>query len=62
MLEQKRLQIKGKAQRSSVSAEVYGLFNKKEEFKPRVIPKNEEQRQRILNKIGQDSKVEFFVK
>ncbi len=53
MLEQKRLQIKGKAQRSSVSAEVYGLFNKKEEFKPRVIPKNEEQRQRILNKIGQ---------
>jgi len=45
--------MKGRGQRSSVSAEVYGAFNKKEEFKPRVIPKTEEQRQRILNKIGQ---------
>ena len=45
--------MKGRGQRSSVSAEVYGMFNKKEEFKPRVIPKNEEQKQRILNKIGQ---------
>jgi cAMP-dependent protein kinase regulator len=53
MLEQKRLQIKGRGQRSSVSAEVYGEFNKKAEFNPRVISKTEEQRQRILNKIGE---------
>jgi len=29
-----------KKPRSSVSAEVYGSFNKKEEFVPRVIPKS----------------------
>jgi cAMP-dependent protein kinase regulator len=45
--------MKGRGQRSSVSAEVYGFFNTKEDFKPRVIPKDEEQKQRILNKIGQ---------
>jgi len=45
--------MKGRGQRSSVSAEVYGVFNKKEEFKPRVIPKDEEQKKRILNKIGE---------
>ena len=28
--------------RVSVSAEAYGQFNKKGEFKPRVIPKSEE--------------------
>jgi len=53
MLEKKRLQMKGRGQGSSVSAEVYGVFNKKEEFKPRVIPKDEEQKKRILNKIGE---------
>ena len=45
--------MKGRGQRSSVSAEVYGAFNKKEDFKPRVIPKDEEQKKRILNKIGE---------
>lgn len=28
--------------RDSVSAEVYGNFNKKEDFVPKVVPKNEE--------------------
>lgn len=31
-----------KAFRSSVSAEVFGIHNKKENFIPRVIPKTEE--------------------
>lgn len=31
-----------KAFRSSVSAEVFGMHNKKENFIPRVIPKTEE--------------------
>ena len=33
--------------RSSVSAEVYGEHNKKKEFKPRVIPKKEDQKKRL---------------
>ena len=37
--------------RTSVSAEVYGLFNKKENFVPKVIPKNEDQMNRIKGKI-----------
>jgi cAMP-dependent protein kinase regulator len=53
MLEKRRVEMKGRGQRSSVSAEVYGAFNKKEEFKPRVIPKDEEQKKRIRNKIGE---------
>ena len=36
--------IKG---RISVSAEVYGLYNKKENFIPKLIPKNEDQINRI---------------
>ena len=31
-----------KGPRSSVCAEVFGAWNKKSEFKPRVVPKNEE--------------------
>jgi hypothetical protein len=31
-----------KAQRAGVSAEVYGGWNKKGDFKPKVIPKSEE--------------------
>lgn len=53
IIEQRKLQTKGRGQRSSVSAEVYGVFNKKEEFKPRVIPKTEEQKNRINQKIGE---------
>ncbi|CAD8199388.1 unnamed protein product [Paramecium octaurelia] len=37
--------------RSSVSAEVFGVHNKKENFIPRVIPKTEEQKQQILEKL-----------
>ena len=37
--------------RSSVSAEVYGFYNKKEKFVPKVIPKNDEQMNRIKGKI-----------
>ena len=37
--------------RSSVSAEVYGFYNKKEKFVPKVIPKNEDQMNRIKGKI-----------
>ena len=39
--------------RAAVSAEVYGKFNKKEDFKPRVIAKSEEQVQRIKARILQ---------
>ncbi len=39
--------------RAAVSAEVYGKFNKKEDFKPRVITKSEEQVQRIKARILQ---------
>ncbi|CAD8182738.1 unnamed protein product [Paramecium pentaurelia] len=38
--------------RTSVSAEVYGLYNKKEDFKPRVIPKSQDLRERIENKLN----------
>ena len=37
----------------SVSAESYGAFNKKEDFKARVIPKGDEAKKRILNKMDQ---------
>ena len=37
--------------RAGVSAEVYGKFNKKEDFKPRVIQKTEEQKQKIKVRI-----------
>jgi len=37
--------------RQSVSAEVYGAWNKKESFKPKIIPKTEEQKARIEEKL-----------
>lgn len=40
-----------KNQRSSVSAEVYGNFNKKGLFKPRVIPKTEDQMKKIRERL-----------
>ena len=40
-------------QRTSVSAEAYGKFNKKGNFEPRVIPKSEEQKQRIIERLSQ---------
>jgi cAMP-dependent protein kinase regulator len=45
------LHIRG--QRTSVSAEVYGMFNKKENFVAKVIPKSDEQRQRIISRVMQ---------
>lgn len=38
-------------QRIGVSAEVYGKFNKKEEFKARVISKTDDQKKRITERI-----------
>ena len=38
-------------QRTAVSAEVYGKFNKKESFTPRIIKKNEEQIKRINQRV-----------
>ena len=38
--------------RTSVSAEVYGNFNKKSEFKARKISKNEEQVKRVRERLG----------
>lgn len=51
--EMKKRQQKKKNMRVSVSAEVYGFFNKKKEFKPRVIPKTDEQVSRIKEKCSQ---------
>ena len=39
-------------QRSSVSAEAYGNFNKKGNFKARIIPKSEEQKRRIQERLS----------
>jgi len=39
--------------RSGVSAEVYGAFNKKDDFNPRVLKKTEEQIHRIKARILQ---------
>lgn len=47
-LRQRKLKNASKGQRSSVSAEAYGNFNKKKEFVPRIIDKNDEQKERIL--------------
>jgi hypothetical protein len=40
-------------QRSSVSAEVYGLYNIKKEFVPKVIAKSDDQKQRLNTKVCQ---------
>jgi len=37
--------------RTSVSAEAFGAWNKKEDFKPRVVPKSEEIKERIHNRL-----------
>ena len=42
-----------RGQRVSVSAEAYGIFNKKAEFVPRVVAKTIEQRERIYKKVIQ---------
>jgi cAMP-dependent protein kinase regulator len=51
MIKERKAAIAKKGQRCSVSAEVYGIFNKKENFVPPVIQKTDEQRDRILAKV-----------
>lgn len=50
-LKYKKVKNVGKGQRASVSAEVYGRYNLKKEFIPKVIPKSKEQKQRITETI-----------
>jgi hypothetical protein len=40
-----------KGPRSSVSAEAFGAWNKKSDFKPRVVAKAEETKQRISRRL-----------
>ena len=53
MLEKRRKEIKGRGQRSSVSAEVYGAFNKKEDFVAKIVKKTPEEIERITKKVNQ---------
>ena len=50
-IQKKQVLEKAIKSRSSVSAEVYGFYNKKGKFVPKVIPKNDEQMNRIKGKI-----------
>lgn len=42
---------KSNAARASVSAEVFGNFNKKEDYVPTVVPKSDEQKEKIRAKL-----------
>lgn len=42
---------KAKGPRASISAEAFGAFNKKSDFKPRVVPKSDEVKEQIMEKI-----------
>ncbi|MCQ2818262.1 MAG: hypothetical protein MJ252_13425 [archaeon] len=50
--EMKKKQTQKKTFRVSVSAEAFGVHNQKKDFKPRNIPKTEEQKKSILDKCG----------
>ena len=50
-LTKNRIKTKKNIQRKGVSAEAYGQFNKKEDFVARMIPKSEEQIQRIKSSV-----------
>ena len=39
--------------RASVSSEAFGRFNKKEDFKPKYVPKSDEQINRIKKRLSQ---------
>lgn len=43
---------KNKGPRVSVSAEAYGMWNRKEDFKAKVIPKSEESKKAISEKLN----------
>ena len=51
--EMRKRQMKKKGMRTSVSAEVYGIHNVKKPYVPRVIPKTNEQIERIKDKCMQ---------
>ena len=51
--EMRKRQQKKKGMRTSVSAEVYGIHNIKKPYVPRVIPKTDEQKDRIKDKCMQ---------
>jgi len=48
-----KVQSNKKGPRTSVSAEVYGTFNKKESFVPRIIKKTEAQKEKIKQRLSQ---------
>lgn len=46
-----KLKEKKKGGHITVSAEAYGQYNKKEDFKPKFVPKKQEQKERITKRI-----------
>ncbi|MCQ2816631.1 MAG: cyclic nucleotide-binding domain-containing protein [archaeon] len=50
--EMQKKQAKKKGIRAPVCAEVYGEYNKKKDFKPRNIPKTDEQKKSIIDKVS----------
>jgi len=52
-IQQRKNKTKGLGQRTSVSAECYGIYNEKKAFVPKVIQKSAEQRDKIYNKVIQ---------
>lgn len=51
-VEEEKLKSKKDNQRSGVSAEVYGQWNKKEDFKPAIVEKTNEQKARLEGILG----------
>ena len=49
-IEERRKKLVEKGQRSGISAEAFGKFNKKKTYKPRIIKKTELQKEKIKNK------------
>ena len=49
-IEERRQKLTKKGQRSGISAEAFGRFNKKKTFKLRIIPKTDSQKENIKNK------------
>lgn len=41
-----------KGPRSSVSAEAFGMWNKKGDFKAKVVPKSQETKDKIMARLG----------
>jgi cAMP-dependent protein kinase regulator len=46
------IDLQAQKPRSSVTAEAYGHYNRKESFQPRVIPKSQSQRERITDRLS----------